>query len=72
MQARVWSEITSNMFIAKLIYKILKPFIEIEWSKDFESYGTVFKIRIFGKVVSDVIYSPAIGSLRERFEKVTK
>lgn len=56
--------------IAKLVYKILEPFIEVEWQKSFESYGTVFKIRIFGKVVSDVLYSPDMHSLRERFERI--
>lgn len=55
--------------IAKLFYKILKPYIEIEWAKHFESYGTVFTIRIFGKKVSEVIYSPDMKSLRERFER---
>lgn len=57
--------------IAKIIYQLLKEYIEIEWSKDFSSYGTVFKIRIFGKVVSDVIYSPDMRSLRERFERTS-
>jgi hypothetical protein len=55
--------------IAKLFYKLLRPFIEIEWEKSFESYGTVFRILIFGKVVSEAIYSPAMGSLREKFER---
>jgi hypothetical protein len=56
--------------LAKLIYRILKPFIEIEWEQSFEKYGTVFKIRIFGKVVSEVIYSPDMGILREKFNKL--
>jgi hypothetical protein len=56
--------------IAYFIYKILRPFIEIEWMPSYERYGTVFKIRIFGKVVSDVIYSPDMHSLRDKMDKV--
>lgn len=55
--------------LAHLVYKVLKPFIEVEWSPSFEQYGTVFKIRIFGQIVSEVLYSPDMHSLREKWEK---